>query len=398
MGTMMPGRILLHWSQAVRREPVGGGVHYDFPVRPLGAGKLIGVFLAGFGILFIRGPLSGIAAFVESGLHGSIHGIEIAGLVFEIPFLIAGMFPLLLGLLVVFGRCRVTWQEGALSVSERLGPLSWTRRMPACPIRKLEIRAPQIQKDPKAPPSPSFLAALSAEFENGTKRVLLVGYPKEWLAALAQELKAPIDIQNLNVSVAEPVMIVERSLGEEEPEEVLAQPDDSLILVQEDGRGLCFHVPPDGFRRGAMGLLFFGVFWCVLVGIFTVLLVLSSLDGRGGGVAVILFLSLFWAIGLGLITGAIHLGKRSALLRVEGGRLSIETRSVFGTRLRAWGREELASIRAGRSQIEVNDQVLIELQLHLTSRKKVGVLTGRKPEELCWLAGCLRRALDVPAS
>ena len=82
---------------------------------------------------------------------------------------------------------------------------------------------------------------------------------------------------------------------------------------------------------------------------------------------------------------------------VEGRQLRVTTKGLFGTKERRWDRDEIAAIRADRSNMEVNDRPVIELQIQPRTGKKTGLLAGRNEQELRWLATRLRQALQVPA-
>lgn len=103
------------------------------------------------------------------------------------------------------------------------------------------------------------------------------------------------------------------------------------------------------------------------------------------------------ALAIGLLTSSIHMGRRTAALEVDAGRLRVETRGLFGTKRREWTRADINAIRADASGMEVNERPVIELQIHPCAGKKMGLLAGRKEDELCWMASRLRRALNVPA-
>jgi hypothetical protein len=133
------------------------------------------------------------------------------------------------------------------------------------------------------------------------------------------------------------------------------------------------------------------------MGFFTSLMWPSAFKGGRIEWGLLAFLTAFWAIGLGLLAGAVHLGRRSATLEADADRLRVETRGLFGTKRREWTRVELSAIRADASGMEVNERPVIELQIHPRVGKKVGLLAGRKEDELRWLATRLRRALNAPA-
>jgi hydroxymethylpyrimidine pyrophosphatase-like HAD family hydrolase len=49
----------------------------------------------------------------------------------------------------------------------------------------------------------------------------------------------------------------------------------------------------------------------------------------------------------------------------------------------------------GDSGTKVNEKSLLQLQVHNQAGKKQGLLTGRDPEELRWLAWTLNQALGL---
>jgi hypothetical protein len=385
-----------NWTLSVRREYVGGNPRFDLPIRPLGWAKLTGVFFIGFGVLFAWSSARDILRTVQKWLHETPGGMETVSCLFNLPFLIAGCVPVVIGLLVLFGRCRVEWRDGQLWSAEVLGPFRWTRRMPRKPIRKLEIAA-TTSKSGNAPPKPiENFSGLTAEFEDGSKKLVVLGYPKDWLLAIADELKGYVGRGTFSAASTQ-VEVVEKTSEDEDVDDVLQQPADSRVQVEERGAGVRLVVPPAGIWRGSKGLFFFALFWCGFMVLFTAFTGTSMFKGRGIEWELVAFLAAFWAIGVGLLVGAVHMGRRSASLEADSVHLRVETRGLFGTNRREWSRADLNAIRADASGMEVNHRPLIELQIHPLSGKKVGLLAGRQEDELRWLAPCLRRALNVPA-
>ncbi len=385
------------WQLHVRREYVGGNPKFDFPIRPLGWGRLIGVFLVGFGCVFIGGP----GKLTWSSIQKLVaHGFDIGNLIFALfplVFVIAGCVPLGIGLLVLFGRCRVEWTDGTLRAAEILGPFRWTRRMPRKPVRKLEVTAATSKSGNAPPKQMENFAGLTAEFEDGSKKVVVLGYPKDWLLAVAQELRSYVAggafaAAKVEVTVADPTQ------DDPAAEDVFVQPAGSRVQVEESGSNLRLVMPPEGIWRGSKGLFFFGLLWCGFMVLFTSLTVFSA-GKKPGDIPTVfwIFIPAFWAIGIGLLLGAINMGRRTARLEVDTSRLCIETRGLFGAKRREWTRADLSAVRADGSGMEVNDRPVIELQIHPRVGKKVGLLAGRNEDELRWIATCLRRALNLPA-
>jgi hypothetical protein len=384
-----------NWTTSVRRESIGGNPRFDFPPRPLGWARLIGVFLVGFGLLFVWMP--GQTAF-RSLRHLLEHGADIPNLIFGIfplIFVVAGLLPLGIGLAILFGRSRVEWREGQLIATEFVGPFRWPRRLPRQPIRRLEVsQATSSSGTEPAKPMPRF-SGLAVEFEDGTKKIVLMGYPREWVLACAEELKSYVSGTATGVTVA-PVEIIETVAGPTADHEVLQQPATSRVLVERSTGYLSCTIPPAGLWRGSKGLFFMGFFWCGFMVVFSTLMLGDGLPNSGwGAVGMLAFLLLFWAIGIGILAAAVNMGKRTATFTVSGRHLSITNRSLFGMKQWELPQHEIAALRADASGMEVNDRPVLELQIHPRTGKRIGLLAGRDEEEIRWLATELRHALQV---
>jgi hypothetical protein len=385
------------WSQAVRRESAGSDARFEFPVRPLGWGRLVGVALVGFGLLFVWMPAHTAWEFIRKWHQ---NGLDVGNVIFSLfafVFVVAGCLPMAIGLLILFGRCRVEWKDGQLRATEILGPLRWTRRLPRQPVCTLEVSAATTSGSGNAVPRQlEGFSGLAVVFEDCSKKMVVLGYPKDWLLAVAEELKDYVG--GSAFSVASPqVKVVEKSPVNENDADVPEQPAGSQVQVEEHTAGVRLAVPPAGVSRGSKGLFLFALVWCAFMAVFTVVMVLPGTKKESPLSVPILFLLGFWAIGLGMLASAINMGRRTATLTVEAGRLRVETVGPFGAKQLEWSRGEVAAIRADASGLEVNHRPVIELQIHTVAGKKVGLLAGRKEEELRWLATRLRRALDVPA-
>src|SRR5215510_995680 len=112
---------------AIRVESVRDDVSYTLPARPLGKLRWIALFLIGFGILFGSFPVTTLSRILRGIASGKSELSEIGFAVFLIPFLLGGLIPLGLGLLVMFGRCRVEWRQRRLSILDFVGPIRWRR-------------------------------------------------------------------------------------------------------------------------------------------------------------------------------------------------------------------------------------------------------------------------------
>jgi hypothetical protein len=226
--------------------------------------------------------------------------------------------------------------------------------------------------------------------------MIVLGYPKDWLLALAEELKGYVGGSAFSAASAQ-VEVVEKSLQDENNDDVAEQPADSQVQVKEHTSGVQLVVPPAGLRRGSMGFFFFALIWCGFMVVFTTVTMMPDTKKDSPMLVIILFLLGFWAVGLGMMAAAINMSRRTATFTVEGGCLRVETKSLFGTKQLEWSSGEVAAIRADASNIEVNHRRLFELQIHPVTGKKVSLLAGRDENELRWMATRLRQALNVPA-
>lgn len=388
----------LEWPREVQRRADGAGVVYELPVRPLGALRWVGIFLCGFGLLFASGPFLSVLGHIVGRPNGGSTSatVDWVELVFVIPFILAGLVPLAIGCLIVFGRCRIECRNRRLQVTESAGPFGWTRRLPDAPVRRLLVAFGG--NDPRAASAadrlPAGLSALVAYIDRPRPRLLAIGYPRPWLVAIARELStllnplpgtahAPaVDVQETTIS--------QLANAPDAEVEVESPPPGTRVRMESTGGGLTIVVPPAGLGKGSYGLFPVAVVWCSILGVISAVLLVRS-GGLPGG----LILVPFWLVGLGLMTLSAHLGRRRALLVAERGVLRIAQASPFKQRQWTLHAAELRDIGVGPSGMEVNDRPVLELQFHPQVGKKLGLLAGRDVQELRWIATHLRRTLGV---
>ena len=68
-------------------------------------------------------------------------------------------------------------------------------------------------------------------------------------------------------------------------------------------------------------------------------------------------------------------------------------RLACGAKRREWPLGEVETVRVGPSGMEVNDVPVLELAILGHKGKLFGMLVGRDPRELAWMAGVLRQAI-----
>jgi hypothetical protein len=174
------------------------------------------------------------------------------------------------------------------------------------------------------------------------------------------------------------------------------QPVGSPIEIRRFDDGFTAVVPPAGLWRGSGGLFGFSLLWNGFMLVFTAALTGAVLGNKPqpdeSAWVFPLVLVLFWTIGIGLLLGSIQMGRRHAALAVAGEMLMVMQTGIFSKKQREWPLGEIAAIRVGPTGIRVNGVPVLELQIRYRSGKKLGLLAGRKADELEWLAEELRLA------
>jgi hypothetical protein len=380
----------------IRVETVGDEVTYWLPVRPLGKIRWFGLILVGFSVLWVSGVGRMLPDMVRQLSNSKQPGFEYFIVAFLLAFLAGGCIPAGFGFLAMFGRCRVMWRDGRLTISDSVGLLGWRRRMPRGAIRKFAVTAGASSNGQPVTTGPlAAMAVLVAEFEKGKPRIVVAGYPREWLEAIAADLSA-----RAGRSQPAPPQIEVVDARENPPQfrDVAEKPADSKVAVQRNTASIVLEVPPAGLSKGSMGLFPFACLWCLFMAAFTYAVLFGKqAHPANGSLPVWPFLVVFWAMGLGMMATAVNLGRRRATLTAGHSGLAVVRSGLFGVKRREFRRGDITGIRAGPSNVMVNHARVPELQIHLVAGKKVGLFAGRDAAELRWMAVELRNALGMTA-
>jgi hypothetical protein len=308
---------------------------------------------------------------------------------------------LLIGLAVTFnlGHSEIHITPDRLRAIEVLGPfrLGLSRRLDD--LRRFGLTPLKVTGKNGVESTPFGADAMLLRAEGPGSRFLLIapGYPAGVLEVLAHDLslRVPAAASPRTAPVPLPV-VVETPDGEvvggEPPVE---KPARTTISFQDVADGFAITVPPAGLWRGSKGLFFFALLWNGFVGAFMVVALRSS--SGAGAMGIFLFLSLFAAIGIGILLLSIHMGRMRTLIVSAKGRLALRRISPLRRKEETWAIPEILAVRIGPSGMEVNDRPVPELQIHLRSGRKVGLLAERSDEEIRWLAWLIRQRLNVPA-
>jgi hypothetical protein len=382
-------------SSPIEVQGVGNNVTYVFPTRPLGKWRWVGFLSMLFGILFVASPLSWWSRSLFILLQGKGGVGEVITVAFLSVFCWFGLMPFWIGLFIVCGRCRVEWRDGRLSTTEVAGPIRWRRKFQKTALRKISVIKgnPKTNGQPMKGAVPGF-GAIGVEFEKGKNRLLALGYPGEWLEALAKDLSERVAVP-WNHTAPPVVEVIDRQ-NNFEMSDVAQKPASSQIRIEPQGNGMHLIIPPAGLWKGSKGMMTFAILWCGFMAVFTTMVFLIPSKSKDAWIAGP-FVAAFWAIGIGLLTAAVNMGKRRAIFVVENQNLRLAQKNLFGTKTWNWAPGEISAIGVGPSGMEVNHVPVIELQIHPLNGKKAGFFAGRNEEELRWLATELRRGVNVPA-
>lgn len=381
------------------------GIVLEFPRRPLGVFRFAGLLPIGFGLFFSGFAVIwmwGAAGFASHG-DGSFSLMRVLFALFGLPFFIAGMFPTGMGLFILFGHTEIEWSNGVLKTIERAGPFRWSQKRKSSGLQRLLVALSNDKMQGSRPdgnrPANLMLGALTAEFADAKPMKLAAGYPPEWLQLAANHLAARCAVPFQTGSMPQRVPKVETVQGETlaiENEIVEAQPSGSKIRCEQGNGRQLFVVPPAGLVKGSKGLFVFAVIWCAFIGTIAGFFLFVKHNESEFWIPLLFFL-VFLSIGVGMLLGAIQMGRRRAILSAGRDGVSIVVAGIFGTKRSDWTPQQIRFIRTGPSGMEMNNQPVIELQIHTDDGKKKGFLAGRDEDELKWLATRLRQEAGVPA-
>ena len=185
------------------------------------------------------------------------------------------------------------------------------------------------------------------------------------------------------------------------------QPAASKVRVEQSVDGLQLTLPPDRLRLGELRSLIYSFVFVICLGA-----VASGFFFWGGwredlsrahevwaqavtaaGVTFCAFPATLLLIVLVVLA---RLRRQQADIRVQDGNLSVTHRGMVRRRSYHWSRAQGPDVRLGHPQNPFG--LLWELQIHADDEKPVGLLLGRDPCELQWLATVIRRALREHAS
>jgi len=171
----------------------------------------------------------------------------------------------------------------------------------------------------------------------------------------------------------------------------------SGVTFEPSDDGFCIAVEAAGWRGPALvAAIFGGVLLLSGVGAAMAALMMSI-----GGMHLAVTLILSFAAAVHIFAGAFvlaagrRLSRAVGLLDVVGESLLVTVDGWKGTRQRQWTSDEIKSIRVGPSNMSINNEPVMELQITPREGEPEGFLAGRGEETLEWIAGKLREGMKV---
>ncbi len=393
----------------VKTETVMGGVRYVLPRRRLGAVRWLGAGLAVFGAMFFFAGLAGVVININDG---KLFEAFLCGALF-VP---VGAAPLAGGaVLLLLGRCEITFTRDTLRCTDRVGLFRWTRRRPAgslTAIRSKQVSFALAFIGPLAGRAGDFhdtsrwLGMIRAEFDPGKGLLLAVWYPKPLLDAMVEHMKEVArdsKIAKLPATVRQHRQPSTPTVADHAPpappkpprrDTPISRPLKSLIQHEVTADGLTLRVPP---------LLHGQTLPVILFGVISV----SGASAVGtvfGSDILYLLLPVAAVVSLALL----HYSKKWVVIDVLEGHLLITQDGLFGTRLGMkqdmWRASELETIDATSYTVSSKDSKGFtstrkhhQLEIQPKRGDAVRCLKSRDRDELAWLAYVLRQALGVRA-
>lgn len=378
-------------------EPLDGGVRLVLPQRSLGTVRSLGRWLM-FGALAVLAiPLASVWPFVAPlfANQGGVPGVFAAAvmLFFLVPSVLFAKLLFFIGLSLAYGHAEIAIYDGKLWAIEHCG--GWRRRWsrPLNEVTRLAVAGGIGGQN-----SPKLLGDVAAiRAGNHAASIWLVpGYSRtlcEALVEVVRERIAAAGAPSVVVTGPEPLVSLQPP-KQIPPVERPVQPQGSKVVLESLPNGVTLDVPALGLRGGSMALVVVGGFWsgcCSLLAVAGV--AQNGIPSLPGFVAFMLV----DAIGVALIVlGVLNSRRRAGLAVVDGELMVLQT----GIRRleRRWAPGEVKSVAVGPSNVEVNDQPVLELQIVDAAGRKCGLLGGRNVPELEWIATVLRGALAQGAS
>lgn len=377
------------------------GTRYVLPPRGLPWLKAIAAGLILMGLVFEGMYFSATASMWWPSLTGG--GFDPLALLILLIGVSPVAFVICVALLIGWGHGEVLITETGVVGTDRFGPIRYQRRIAFDDIDRLVVDTGGVKVNGKPVQSGPWadVVGLTAERKKwagatnttGRGTMLVLGYPRAMVEALCEEIRARAGASagaEIGVSTreADGAMLCDEGAP--------VQPASSTALIERSAEGFTITLPALGFFKGSKGLGLFSIVWMAFCSVFLVVAV-SSVPAGGflDALPFVGFSLMFMSVGVVMFFIALRMGRRRAVIDAAGEDLVITRQSIGEPKTQSWHRSEIARVAAGPSGMEVNNRPVLELQIHPTSGKKVGLFRERHDDELAWIAAEIRAALGV---
>ena len=352
-----------------------------------------------------------MVAFASLGLMGLIPAI--------------GMLCVSIGVLLNRSYCSIAVTTRHLICTDRAFIVRRRRKINVDQIRRLMVSDDFSDIRPKQPtmsnkPPIGLLMVfgaldhhLIAETDKDGMFCIALGYPKEMLMKLAEDLAPRINSEapsirtpiqrsassltnNISSSTGNPttgVQIVDSDQVKVESDQTRTiAPEGTNIEVTRRDDGLTIEVPARKDWQGAKFVKIFATLWNAFSW-FMFFALLS--DFRNNGFS-FLFLLPFVGVGVVLLLIIRHQSTCRTTIATADDMLFLQTKSQLRQRRQEWHCEQIQRICVDDSGTEYNDESLQELQIHVLGEKKFGCLAQLSIDEMNWVSALLNDDLALP--
>ena len=385
-----------HTFQDVQIHPQPDGVRYTLPRRNLPMLKVVAAVIIAIDLVF---AVAALATTRVPLVSGSFDLFDLLSLTVSAVVVLG---PILLAVGLVRGYSEILVTRDRIYVIHR--GMGWPikRHGKRSDLTGLHVHVVRDQQGKIVDTGPlGNLSLIKADFGSARGSILLAtGYPVQLVRDLADDLAARLGASVSNKLVADrdkpPVAVTEADWINDQFKsytvDVPDQPADSTIVHEPIDGGFSLTVPPARIWKGSKGLAGFAFIWLLFCAGMSAAMVTSNAPWSALGAMVA-----FWLVGIAMLIGAIHMGRRQAIIDVIGDTLLVTVSGLFGTKQHEWSADQITSIHMGPNGMEVNNRPVMQLQIQPQAGKPRGLLTGRDEHEIRWVATILRNALKVEA-
>lgn len=377
---------MVELPEDIRIEETADAVHYVLPRRNP-PHKWSGWLMAAMGVGMISAGT--ILAIVNPASSTSAMLILFA---VDAVLVLLGLMLCYLGVNMLMGYCELVLHSEHIFAVEHTGFLRRTRKRTTHGVKRFVV-AHEWKESAQAGMHTDILRQmayrLDVEYDNGKTRRLTNWYWRQWLEAVATDMSRRLGLlETVHVNAPE---------ADDEAAEANAtqQPAGSTITLQHTDDGISIVVPPLKLLNSPDGRSVANLLGGGLLGAgagFFVLFVVPS-----GGLTSMWFWLIFAIPALigGFYVAAGVLSQRDTYLDIVDDTLLITTRRWRGVQQHTLERDEIRTIVQGESMVEINDEMLPQLHIERTNGDPIRLFTGRRADELQWLAKTLRDELQL---